>query len=150
MCIRDSLDALHIPLTGYESLNTFKIYLEDTGILGALSGLDVNTLVNKSKLFSEFKGAFVEQYVCQQLVAQGIKPRYWANPNPQGNAEIDFVMEQGDEVFPIEVKSSSNIRARSLSYVCNKMCIRDRTSPAWCSPSSMATPAVVPRCPWRP
>ena len=114
------LDALHIPLTGYESLNTFKIYLEDTGILGALSGLDVNTLVNKSKLFSEFKGAFVEQYVCQQLVAQGIKPRYWANPNPQGNAEIDFVMEQGDEVFPIEVKSSSNIRARSLSYVCNR------------------------------
>lgn len=47
------LDALHIPLTGYESLNTFKIYLEDTGILGALSGLDVNTLVNKSKLFSD-------------------------------------------------------------------------------------------------
>ena len=114
------LDALHIPLPGYESLNTFKIYLEDTGILGALSGLDVNTLVNKSKLFSEFKGAFVEQYVCQQLVAQGIRPRYWANPNPQGNAEIDFVMEQGDEVFPIEVKSSSNIRARSLSYVCNR------------------------------
>ena len=114
------LDALHIPLTGYESLNTFKIYLEDTGILGALSGLEVDTLVNKSKLFSEFKGAFVEQYVCQQLVVQGIKPRYWTNPNPQGRAEIDFVVEQGDEIFPIEVKSSSNIRAKSLAYVCSR------------------------------
>ncbi len=111
---------MHIPLTGYESLNTFKIYLEDTGILGALSGLEVDTLVNKSKLFSEFKGAFVEQYVCQQLVVQGIKPRYWTNPNPQGRAEIDFVVEQGDEIFPIEVKSSSNIRAKSLAYVCSR------------------------------
>lgn len=63
-------------------------------------------------------GALVENYVAQALVAQGITPRYWAS---QGRAEVDFVIEDGTaRAVPIEVKSSANVRSRSLSVYCEK------------------------------
>jgi predicted AAA+ superfamily ATPase len=84
----------------------------DTGLLGALSGLDARTLINGSEMFTEFKGSLTEQYVCQQLIMQGITPYYWAKPNSQ--AEVDFVVTIDGNATPIEVKAETNLKAKSL------------------------------------
>ena len=109
------VDALRIPLSGYEKVSAFKLFASDIGLLGALAGLPVSAVTEGSRLFTEFKGALTEQYVCQQLVTQGYSPVYWANP--RGQAETDFVIQQGMDVIPIEVKAELNLKSKSLRYV---------------------------------
>ena len=106
--------ALRQPLSGYVDVPAFKLFASDIGLLGALAHLDPAIIVEGSRLFTEFKGALTEQYVCQQLVAQGYEPYYWANPN--GHAEIDFAVEQGAGIYPVEVKAEQNLKAKSLRY----------------------------------
>lgn len=102
-----------IPLSGYEDPSAFKLYLLDTGLLGAASGLDASTLIAGNRLFIEFKGALAENYVCQQLTASGkVTPRYWSAENSTG--EVDFVYEWKGEVVPVEVKAEQNLRSKSL------------------------------------
>lgn len=102
-----------IPLAAYQDLNAFKLFLFDTGLLGAMSGLDLKSLLEGNKVFEEFKGAMTEQYVAQQLIAAGgITPFYWsADP---GTAEIDFVFQFEGNVVPLEVKVAENLQAKSL------------------------------------
>jgi hypothetical protein len=75
--------------------------------------LKQDKLLDGSKLFKEFKGALTEQYVLQQLITfKGLETYYWTND--RGSAEIDFVVDNGNEVIPIEVKAETNLKAKSL------------------------------------
>lgn len=103
-----------IPLSAYADESIFKLYLLDVGLLGAMSGLDQQSIVGESRIFTEFKGALTEQYACQQLVSDcGMKPCYWSAENSRG--EIDFLVQSGGRVYPIEVKAEENVRSKSLS-----------------------------------
>lgn len=101
-----------IPLKSYEDLSTFKIYALDIGILRALSEIDASVYLDTSPSFSEFKGALAENYILQSLTANGLNcMRYWSSGN---RAEVDFLMQYGNRLIPIEVKSDTNINSRSL------------------------------------
>lgn len=102
-----------MPLKAYRDQNAFKVFMLDIGLLGAMSGLSPAALVDGSSIFTEFKGALTEQYVCQQLVSDcGLVPFYWSAENSSG--EIDFLVQAGSGVYPIEVKAEENLRAKSL------------------------------------
>ncbi len=107
------------PLKAYEDLNAFKIYLLDVGLLGAMADLSSNTIVEGKRIFTEFKGALAEQYVLQELIAEDhLNPMYYSAENSR--MEIDFIVQKGDEVIPIEVKAEENLRAKSLRSYCEK------------------------------
>lgn len=107
------------PLKAYEDLNAFKIYLLDVGLLGAMADLSSNTIVEGNRIFTEFKGALAEQYVLQELIAEDhLNPMYYSAENSR--MEIDFIVQKGDEVIPIEVKAEENLRAKSLRSYCEK------------------------------
>lgn len=102
-----------IPLCPYAADSAFKLFLVDIGLLGAMSGLDKETVIGGSEIFEEFKGALAEQYICQQLVSEcGVVPYYWSAENSIG--EIDFLTQRSNAVYAIEVKAEENLRARSL------------------------------------
>lgn len=107
-----------IPLEGYEDLGAFKLFMLDTGLLGARGNLSPKTLLEGNRLFEEFKGSLTEQYVCQHLVAQGLRPWYWSASNSSG--EIDFLFEHDGAPLPVEVKAEENLRAKSLRVFCEK------------------------------
>ncbi len=101
------------PLRSYEDLKAFKIYALDLGLLGALSGLDSQTLLDKNELFTEFKGALTEQFVLQQLISESeFLPNYWSNDTSTN--EVDFIIEYQQNLFPIEVKAEENLQSKSL------------------------------------
>lgn len=104
-----------LPLSAYEDFAAFKVYLLDIGLLGAMSGLSEQMLLQKNDMLREFKGALTEQYVLQQLRSnrQSII-YYWSQDNSQG--EIDFLVQQGDTILPIEVKAEENLQAKSLKW----------------------------------
>ena len=102
-----------IPLAPYADDTAFKLFLVDVGLLGAMAGLDKETVVGGSEIFEEFKGSLTEQYVCQQLVSDcGLTPYYWSAENSSG--EIDFLAQGPNSVYAIEVKAEENLRAKSL------------------------------------
>lgn len=102
-----------IPLSTYNDNKSFKVFLLDVGLLGAMAGLDPVNVLDGNAAFTEFKGSLAEQYVCQQLVSDcGLDPFYWSAENSKG--EIDFLVQRGGRVFPIEVKAEENLRAKSL------------------------------------
>lgn len=86
-------------------------------LLGALSNLDSHTFIEGNRLFTEFKGALTEQFVCQEMkAATGIDLYYWSAENAM--AEIDFLIQQNENIIPIEVKAETNLQAKSLkSYI---------------------------------
>ena len=101
------------PLMAYQDLAAFKLYLADVGLLGAMAEIDAKTLLEGNHIFTEFKGALTEQYVCQELVAAlRVTPYYWSADNSQG--EVDFVIQRNGAVIPLEVKAEENLRAKSL------------------------------------
>ncbi|MDR1418347.1 MAG: ATP-binding protein [Endomicrobium sp.] len=105
-----------IPLKAYENNKAFKLFLSDIGLLSTLSKLDVRTLLEGKALFTEFRGALTEQFVLQELkVIQDMDMdiAYWANEAP-ATAEVDFVLQYGSNIVPIEVKSSINLKSKSL------------------------------------
>ena len=108
-----------IPLKAYEDLKAFKLFLADVGLLGCMVRLNQSVLLDGNELFKEFKGALTEQYVLQQLkTVKGVDTYYWTND--RGNAEIDFLIDTGSEVVPIEVKAETNLKAKSLKTFCEK------------------------------
>lgn len=100
----------NVPLSSYVDLKAFKIFTLDVGLLAAQSGLDVQTILEGDKIFTEFKGALTEQYVLQQLVSRSFKPYYW---NSAGT-ELDFLLQISSGILPIEVKAEENLKAKSL------------------------------------
>ena len=102
-----------MPLKFYASLDAFKLFLLDCGLLGCMADASAADMLVDNKVFTEFKGAFAEQFVAQELVSMGAVPFYWSNDRTP--AEIDFMVQHGGRVVPIEVKASTNVRAKSLS-----------------------------------
>jgi predicted AAA+ superfamily ATPase len=101
-----------IPLKFYEETNIFKIFICDVGLLGAMMNLHSRSILDGSTLFTEFKGALAEQYICQQLFEPNVTVFYWTTE--QSKSEIDFLMEAWDTPVPVEVKSGFNTQAKSL------------------------------------
>lgn len=102
-----------VPLKAYQDFPTFKLYLLDVGLLAAMADIDAKTLLKGNAIFTEFKGALTEQYVCQQILAElETTPYYWSSDSSRG--EVDFVLQHGGNVIPIEVKAEENLNAKSL------------------------------------
>lgn len=102
-----------IPLAGYRDSLAFKLFLVDVGLLGAMSDLDAASIIDGNAIFTEFKGALTEQYVCQQLITEGESAAYyWSAENSRG--EIDFLVQRSGQVYALEVKAEENLRSRSL------------------------------------
>ena len=104
-----------IPLRGYADEAYFKLYLLDIGLLGAATGLGSRSLVEGDRLFTEYKGVYAEQFVCQQLVAGAMVPYYWSADGKQKKGEIDFLVERDQRPLPIEVKAEENVAGSSLA-----------------------------------
>lgn len=102
-----------LPLKAYEDLKAFKLFLLDVGLLSCMVGLRQDVLLDGNELFKEFKGALTEQYVLQQLkTVRGLNIYYWTAE--RGTAEVDFVIDNGGDVTPVEVKAEVNLQAKSL------------------------------------
>ena len=107
------VNAAGIPLKAYEDLKAFKLFLVDVGLLGCMTGLHQSILLDGNDLFTEFKGALTEQYVCQQLkTLEGLGVYYYTND--RGSCEVDFILDTGGQIVPLEVKAEVNLRAKSL------------------------------------
>lgn len=104
---------LQMPVKFYEDVSAFKLFFVDCGLLGCMVGASASQMLVGDNLFREFKGAFTEQFVLQQLVALGIAAYYWSNDTTP--AEIDFVVQTENRVIPIEVKAEENVRAKSMA-----------------------------------
>lgn len=125
------INAPNIPLKAYEDLKAFKLFIVDVGLLGAMVGLNQRTLLNGNELFTEFKGVLTEQYVMQQLaVNQDLGIYYYTND--RNTCEVDFIVDNGDNIIPLEVKSEINLKAKSLKTY------REKFTPEISIRSSMA------------
>lgn len=120
-----------LPLKAYEDLKAFKLFLVDIGLLSCMTNMSQKVLLNGNDLFKEFKGALTEQYVLQQLVTRNDISTYYYT-NDRNSSEIDFVIDNGSEVIPIEVKAEVNLMAKSLKTY------RDKYNPKVCIRTSMA------------
>jgi predicted AAA+ superfamily ATPase len=109
-----------LPLVAYQELSAFKLYHNDTGLLGAMAKLNAKTLLNGDSFFTEFKGAMTEQFVFQQLMQnENMLINYFSFEDSK--YEIDFIVQnEDDEIIPVEVKSGINLKARSFKLFCEK------------------------------
>ena len=108
-----------IPLSAYEDFSAFKLFLLDTGLMGAMSGLPPQALLEGNVLFSDYKGAITEQYVLQQLKSvKGLSIYYWSSDTSRG--ELDFLLQKDVSVIPLEVKAEENLQSKSLRFFVEK------------------------------
>ena len=103
-----------LPLDIYQDFSAFKIYILDTGLLGAMVKTTAEQVLINNGIFTEYKGGMTEQYVLQQLISQGAEPIYYYSAD-NSRLEIDFVIQYNGSLLPIEVKAGTNVRANSLS-----------------------------------
>ena len=103
-----------LPLKHYEDTTAFKVYVLDQAVLRSMSELPPEAVLAKGDMLREFKGAMAENYVLSSLLAQGFKmPHYWTL---QGNkAEVDFLIQDGLNILPIEVKAEDNVNGKSFA-----------------------------------
>lgn len=102
-----------LPISAYDDLTAFKLYAVDTGLLRRLAFLDPIAFNEGNRLFTEFKGALTENFVLQGLADKyESMPRYWTS---EGQAEVDFIIQKGNNIIPIEVKADQNVSSRSLA-----------------------------------
>lgn len=108
-----------LPLKAYEDVKAFKMFVVDVGLLGCMVGLNQKVLLDGNDLFMEFKGALTEQFVLQQLITNpNLNIYYYTNDN--GSCEVDFLVDTGDNVVPVEVKAEVNLKAKSLRMYVEK------------------------------
>ena len=108
-----------LPLKAYEDSKAFKLFLVDIGLLSCMTRLKQDVLIDGNSLFTEFKGALTEQYVLQQLKTMpGIEPYYWVNQ--RNSLELDFLLDTGNAVIPLEVKAETNLQSKSLKAFADK------------------------------
>lgn len=108
-----------VPLEAYADETYFKLYFLDLGLLGAVTRLETSAIIADDRLFTEYKGTFAEQYVCQHLLAgDGRAPFYWSADGKDAKGEVDFVIECAGKVLPIEVKAGQNVGGASISRFC--------------------------------
>ncbi|MGN1339675.1 MAG: ATP-binding protein [Oscillospiraceae bacterium] len=100
-----------LPLSAYDDLTAFKIYMSDVGLLRKHSHLATTAFAEYNRLFTEFKGALTENFVLQSLSRQfETAPRYWA----EAPYEVDFVVQLDNDIIPVECKAGTNVKSTSL------------------------------------
>lgn len=102
------------PLKFYEDFDGFKLFVSDLGLLGAMVNVSAKEVITGENFFSEYKGAFTEQYVAQELIASGQCAYYYSKEN--STLEIDFLIQK-EVIHPIEVKAEENVKSKSLRTV---------------------------------
>ena len=101
-----------LPLSAYDDISAFKIYLCDAGLLRVMAQLPTEVFWLDNPLYAEFKGAMAENMILQSLIPQlEVMPRYWVS---EGTAEVDFLLQYGLSLSPVEVKSGTNLNGKSL------------------------------------
>ena len=107
-----------LPLSGYADHSKFKIYLLDTGLLGAMLNLSSKMILSPEDIFREYNGAFTENFVAQELTVHGISPLfYWTS---KSDAEVDFILQTEGMIYPFEVKSGTSLNLKSLKSYAEK------------------------------
>lgn len=101
-----------IPLKFYEDFSAFKLFLLDVGLMGAMVDAPADAILTSNDIFSEYKGAFTELYVNNELTCNGCKLYYHSVNN--STIEIDFIIQRDSIVMPIEVKAEENVKSKSL------------------------------------
>jgi predicted AAA+ superfamily ATPase len=99
------------PVKSYTDPASFKLYHADTGLLCSISGLLPQQIISGAGGGNIMSGAITENYVAASLKSNGYEPFYWES---DGKAEMDFIIQKGDQVIPVEVKSADNVRSKSL------------------------------------
>jgi predicted AAA+ superfamily ATPase len=108
-----------MPLLAFQDSSAFKLFLHDIGLLTAMSGIDIKSLIEGNSLFTQYNGALAEQFVIQQLILkEGRYIGYWTNE--KSTSEVDFVIQENGQIIPIEVKSGENLKAKSFKLFCGK------------------------------
>lgn len=108
-----------LPLAAYEDFSAFKLFLSDVGLMGAMSNVPAQSMLDGNRLFADFKGALTEQYVLQQLKGKNyLSIYYWSAENSRG--EIDFLVQNEENITPVEVKAEENLQAKSLRIFVEK------------------------------
>jgi len=105
-----------IPLKFYEDFNAFKLFMLDTGLMGALAETPPSQMLIGNNIFEEFKGAFTELFVFTQLQSlkqSGISSIFYYNAE-DSKQELDFIFQKDEKIIPVEVKAEENLRAKSL------------------------------------
>lgn len=115
--IINNISTPKLPLAGYANPNKFKVYLLDTGLLGAMLNISSKTIVTGDALFTEYYGTFIENYVSSALMQQDIDLFYWTS---ESEAEVDFIIQYNDRILPLEVKSGLTRRMKSLRVYADK------------------------------
>ena len=95
----------------------FKVYMADVGLLRRKSNVNYRTILNGDASYIQFKGAFTENYVLSQLKCLKVPAYFWRT---QADAEVDFISDWEGVLFPIEVKSADNTKAKSLQLFCKR------------------------------
>ncbi len=106
-----------VPLNANADFDSFKLFLLDVGLHNAIGNIDQKILLEKNNILTQFKGALTEQYVCQQLKIK-TSLYYWSVANSL--AEIDFIVQDKNEIIPIEVKAEENVKSKSLKVYVEK------------------------------
>ena len=108
-----------MPLKFYEDFSAFKMFLLDVGLMGCMSQVPAEQIIAADNMLVEYKGAFTEGYVMQQLASQkDIFVYYWASNRSE--AELDFLIQKESSIIPIEVKAETNVKSRSLFQFVSK------------------------------
>lgn len=106
------------PLSAYTDYSKFKVYLHDVGLLAAMLNISSQLILSPTQLFAEFNGAFIENFVAQELLYYGYKKQfYWTS---RSDAEVDFIIDSSQDIFPVEVKSGTSRNLKSLRSYSDK------------------------------
>lgn len=111
------VQTLQLPLESMKDNTYFKIYMADVGLLRKKSNVNYRTILNGDESFIQFKGAFSENYIMSELKSLGVSAYFWRT---KADAEVDFISDYEGVLFPIEVKSATNTKAKSLQLFCKR------------------------------
>ena len=113
-----------LPLKAYEKNEAFKLYLLDVGLLSCMNKLKLETIINGNDIFVEFKGSLSENFICNELIKDNtLNISYYTND--RSTLEIDFLIDTGDTIVPVEVKAGINLRSKSLKTFIDKYGIKN-------------------------
>lgn len=108
-----------MPLKSYVDFSAFKLFMIDVGLLGAMSELDIDSILTGNDIFTEFKGALSEQYILHQLVSYTeYTPYYYSGE--KSTYETDFLIQKRKNITPLEVKAEVGLKSKSLKFFCDK------------------------------
>jgi predicted AAA+ superfamily ATPase len=101
-----------MPISVYEDLSSFKLYMSDVGLLTMKSGISQQTILAAGEIENIFLGAISENYVAQSFAAKRYGLYYWKT---EGKAELDFVLQKDNDIIAVEVKTGTRTKSKSLN-----------------------------------